>query len=520
MAKSCVRVGSSANWRLEPGVRRLPVASGSGTVPCVSILGAEVVVIGAGSSGAVMAARLAAGGVDVMLVEAGPDYGPFAAGRWPAELLDAAGLATTHDWGYHSGDRWVFERARVLGGCSTHNGAIAAVGHRNDYDAWNLAGWTADELRPLFATALEMMRVRAYTLDEAGPFHAQCLVAARSAGWFVASDLCDLDANASFGLETVNVVDGVRWNTGFAYLDPVRGSQHLTILDRALVDRVAVGGDGVTVHVIRDGQPAAITGDTVVLAAGVYGTPTILQRSGIGDPEHLRGVGVTPVASLPMVGGNLHDHPMINAARMLSEDLRRSIELATAAGFVPEEQTLGKACSSRASDGVFDLHLFPVCASTQTTLTDGRALVEVACMTPRSRGAVLIASTDPEAHPLIDHRYLSDPDDHDVTVLADGLVMAEELLSQPALSDVLIPGPTRARDHASIRRDVQHYYHPVGTAPMGLDPAASVCDPRGKVHGVDRIIVADVSLMPQIPRANTNIPAVVIGERIAKFLLA
>ena len=98
--------------------------------------------------------------------------------------------------------------------------------------------------------------------------------------------------------------------------------------------------------------------------------------------------------------------------------------------------------------------------------------------------------------------------------------MAEELLSQPALADVLIPEPPRARDHAAIRRDVQHYYHQVGTTPMGLDPAASVCDQRGKIHGVDRIVVADVSLMPQIPRANTNIPAVVIGERIAKFLLA
>ena len=84
-----------------------------------------------------VAARLAEGGVDVVLVEAGPDYGPFTSGRWPAELLDAAALATTHDWGYHSGERWVFERARVLGGCSAHNGAIAAVGHRDDYDAWN-----------------------------------------------------------------------------------------------------------------------------------------------------------------------------------------------------------------------------------------------------------------------------------------------------------------------------------------------------------------------------------------------
>ncbi len=483
-----------------------------------------VVVVGGGSSGAVVAARLAAAGVDVALVEAGPDYGPLAGGAWPAEILDATALATSHDWGYESGPvegraPWVFERARILGGCSAHNGAIAAVGHRDDYDAWQLPGWSTDELRPVFATVLDTMRVSAYDPSEAGPFHARCLEAARSAGWFIASDLCDLDANESFGLETVNVVDGLRWSTAFAYIDPVRASPHLTIVDRAIVDRVEVTATGAMVHAVRDAAPLTLGCDTVVLAAGVYGTPAILQRSGIGDADRLRALGVTPVVDAPLVGRNLHDHPMINAGRELADDLRHAIEAATALGFVPEEQTLGKACSSLATDGVFDLHLFPVCASTQTTLTQGRALVEVACMTPRSRGRVHIASTDPEAHPRIDHGYLTDPDDHDLTVLRDGLVLAEELLSQPALADVLVPGPPRDLTSAAIRRDVQHYYHPVGTAMMGVDPAISVCGPTGRVYGTDRIVVADASLMPQIPRANTNIPAVVIGERIARFLL-
>ena len=140
-------------------------------------------------------------------------------------------------------------------------------------------------------------------------------------------------------------------------------------------------------------------------------------------------------------------------------------------------------------------------------------------MTPRSRGEVHITATDPDAAPRIDHRYLTDPDDHDLIVLRDGLVMAEELLSQPALADVLVSEPPRDLSAEAIRRDVQHYYHPVGTAMMGTDPASSVCDPAGRVHGLDRVVVADVSLMPQIPRANTNIPAVMIGERIASFLI-
>jgi len=158
-----------------------------------------------------------------------------------------------------------------------------------------------------------------------------------------------------------------------------------------------------------------------------------------------------------------------------------------------------------------------VCASTQTVLTDGRALIEVACVTPLSRGRVDIVSADPATAPRIDHRYLTDPDDHDITVLRDGLVLAEEMLSHPALADVLGRRVTDISDDAAIRREVAHYYHPVGTCAMGTG-ADAVCDETGLVYGFQRISVGDVSLMPRIPRANTNIPAVVIGERIAQFL--
>lgn len=486
--------------------------------------GTSVVVIGGGSAGAVVAARLAASGTDVVLIEAGPDYGPLADGRWPAEILDATALATTHDWGLGSGpvdgrDPWTWERARILGGCSAHNGAIAAVGHHQDYDAWGVPGWSTDDLRPHLETALQMMRVRAYTDDEATPFHARCIEAARGTGWHIASDLCDLDANESFGLETVNVVDGVRWNTSFAYLDPVRGSNRLRIEADTLVDRLERTSAGWEVATIGpEGRPGVIAADVVVVAAGVYGTPAILQRSGIGDPGLLHPLGLEVTVESPLVGTNLHDHPMINAGRDLAPKLRAELDAAMAQGFVPEEQTLGKACSSRATDGVFDLHLFPVCASVQTTLTDGRGLVEVACMTPRSRGHVAIVSPDPEAAPFIDHGYLTDQDGHDLAVLRDGLEMAEELLDHPVLADALEPAARRDLSDAAIRRDVQHYFHPVGTTPLGTDDRTSVCDPQGRVWGAPGLIVADVSLMPQIPRANTNIPAVAIGERIASFL--
>ena len=212
---------------------------------------AEFVVGGGGSSGAAVAGRLAEAGRDVVLLEAGPDYGALNGGQWPTELVDARQLALTHDWRYGTG-RWTFERARVIGGCSAHNGAIAAVGHRLDYDEWGLPAWTGDEVAASFAIVLDRMRVRAYTRDQAVPFHAHCLDVAEAMGLTIASDLCDLDAGESFGLETVNVVGTTRWNTAFAYLDPVRDRSNLRIVDAVLVDRFEPSDGAVALSELYD----------------------------------------------------------------------------------------------------------------------------------------------------------------------------------------------------------------------------------------------------------------------------
>ena len=480
-------------------------------------LAADIAVVGGGSAGAVIAARLAEADVDVVLIEAGPDYGPHGTPGWPADLVDATTLALSHDWGYGDG-RWTWERARVIGGCSSHNGAIAAVGHRVDYDAWGLPGWAADDVAPLFRTVVENMRVRVYGQDEVVPFHRHCLEAAEALGWRMISDLCDLDGNDGFGLESVNVVGRTRWNTAFAYLDPVRDRPNLRIVDRALVDRIAERPDRVEIHAIRDGQPLTVHAGRVVLSAGAYGTPAILQRSGVGDPERLRAVGVDPVVDLPGVGANLHDHPLVLVDRAIGADLQADIDAAKERGFLPEEQTLGKAVSSQAADGIFDLHLFPVLAADQTHEMHGRVAVVVSCVTPQSRGRVDIVSTDPEAHPAIDHDYLGDAAGHDVAVLRDGIAMANALLDHPAVADHVGAAVTDLTTDAAIRANVAHYYHPVGTAKMGDGPDA-VCDARGRVHGLDRVVVGDASLFPQIMRGNTNLPAIMTGERIARTLI-
>jgi choline dehydrogenase len=143
--------------------------------------------------------------------------------------------------------------------------------------------------------------------------------------------------------------------------------------------------------------------------------------------------------------------------------------------------------------------------------------VEVSCVDVRSRGVIHITSPDPASHPHIDHGYLSDPEGHDLAVMRDGLALAEQLLSHPRLAEVLGERITDMSHDQAIFDTVAHYYHPVGSCAMGDGPM-SVCDADGRVHGVPGLVVADASVMPQITRANTNMPALMIGERIARTL--
>ena len=491
----------------------------------------DVVVLGGGTAGCVVAGRLAAESeAEVILLEAGPDYGPRGSGAWPADLLDGGSLAASHSWGYDTGDlhplRGPIElpRARVIGGCSAHNGCIVAVGCPEDYDGWaHVVGnetWRADALRPLFARAIERLRVRHYAEEEIGPFHRACLDAAAALGLPRADDLDDLDGGVGFGSEPVNVEGGVRINTAFAYLDPARGRPNLRVVDRALCDRLAPDHEGVEAIAWRDGEELRVRASAAVLASGTYGSPAILLRSGVGEPEVLGPHGIPTVHSLPGVGRNLHDHPLVELDFGGSERLRAALVDAGAVGFVPEEQTLGKLRSSRAT-GPYDLHLIPV-AAPEHSLLAGRTLLAVGAMEPRSRGRLRLASTDPDAAPVMDHGYLSDL--HDVAVLVEGVERARELAATEPLRSLIGHeiAPGRGADlEDAVRQNHVHYYHPVGTCALGsADDPLAVCDVRGRLHGLEQILVADCSLMPVVPRANTNVPAVVVAERVADELLA
>jgi choline dehydrogenase-like flavoprotein len=498
---------------------------------------ADTVVIGAGTAGAAVAGELATGSEQsVLLLEAGPDYGAFADGRWPADLTDARAIPTSHDWGYTSGRQYgrrviKFDRARVMGGCSSHNGCAAIWGSRLDYDHWaelGNPGWSTEDLLELFRAGSERLRVRIPPRDQITPYQLAWLEAAPQAGIPLVADLNNLDESLGMAPSPANVTNGIRWNTAFAYLDPVRDLDHLTIAAGVLADRLLIRGTRVeAVCVIRNGQQATIKTRRVVLAAGTYGSPAILIRSGVGPEAEVRALGVGPVLDLPGVGRNLHDHPLVGLVYTGTPELEAAMAEFATRHWMPEEQTIAKARSLRCGGG-FDLHIYPVGGRAAHQRASWAWSLAVACLTPRSRGVLRLTSRDPAAAPLLDHGYLSDPDGEDARVLVDGIQVARELAAAPALAALLgkekWPGPgvlTADQVTDFTRTTVAHYFHPVGTCAMGpAGDSGAVVDARGRVHGLDNCYIGDASIMPVVPRANTNIPALVVGLRLASWLLA
>jgi choline dehydrogenase len=497
---------------------------------------ADTIVIGGGTAGAAIAGELAAKSTgSVLLLEAGPDYGSVDSGHWPADLTDARAIATSHDWGYNSGSQYgprviKFERARVVGGCSSHNGCAAIWGSRLDYDNWAALGnpgWSTEELLPFFRAGSERLRVRIPPRDEVTPYQLAWLDAAPSAEIPIVADLNNLDENIGMAPSPANIANGIRWNAAFAYLDPTRSRTNLTIAGGALTDRLEIRvGKVDAVRVIRNGRGATIKARRFILAAGSYGSPAILLRSGVGDPAELKKIEIAPTLSLRGVGRNLHDHPMVGLGFTGTWRLETSMVEFGRRRWMPEEQTIAKARTSRCSEG-FDLHMYPVGGPSPEGPAAWNWGLAIACMTPRSRGVLKLASADPNSAPILDHAYLTDPEGEDARVLVEGLQIAREFAAAPHLSALLgeekWPGPAiQSHDQIAefLRAKIAHYYHPVGTCAMG--PAHSrdaVVDARGKVHGLDNCYVADASIIPTIPRANTNIPALVVGLRITSWLL-
>jgi choline dehydrogenase len=487
----------------------------------------------------VLAARLAEAGEDVLLLEAGPDYGPPDSGRWPQRLLDPTLMPVEEvSWGYisacqHGTPDMALQRARVLGGCSSHNGCAAVWGHRADYDAWAVdnPGWSAAEVEPLFREVDKRLHVHIPAREDLTPFHQAVLDAASGAGYPFIPDLSSLDPEFGFAIGPVNIdpETRVRWNAGFGYLDPIRDLPNLRIVGETLVDRVTLDGRRVTgvVAVGPDG-PATIVAGRVILAGGAYGSPLVLLRSGIGAGDELKEYGIDVTHDLPGVGRNLQDHPAIGVRYEAKPETIAALEAFIAAGGLPrEEGTIGLARSSRC-EGPYDLHLYPI-ASRPFGGKGWRIHISSALMSPRSRGSIRLnptAPTDPEAAPVIDTNYLADPEGYDLDALTDALMLCRDLGAQPTMA-ALFEGEAKSGPAVSSRdeirdwilRNASHDYHPACTCRMGpaSDPAA-VVDTSGRVHGLDGLMVVDASIMPHVTLANTNLPTFVGAEKIARDL--
>jgi choline dehydrogenase len=465
----------------------------------------DVVVAGGGSAGCVVAARLSEDpGCSVCLVEAGPDYGRYAEGHWPADLLNATELAFSHSWERHDPADRSQLRARVLGGCSAHNACAMLPGAPADYDAWG-HDWDAASLEPFLRSADRAMGTRRFSPDELAPVSRAVLAAAEELGLDVLADASQAGPGA--GPFPVNAAGSVRWNAAFAYLDPARERSNLTILSEALADRVVVEQDrAVGLVAKRAGREEELRAGRVVLTCGAYGSPAVLLRSGIG-----------PERGLP-VGENLSDHPGIGVGWLATERLQA--ETARHAGEQPlfMAQVVVKGRSSRCADDIWDLHVFPATEPAKDELGHPTGSFELSAavfaMAPCSRGSVRLGGPDPETPPVVEHGFLSDP--ADAAVLVDGLELVRRLGETRALRDYAAK-ETRPGSETDLERyvheSVRGYFHPAGTCALG-----SVVGEDGAVLGLDGLYVADASVIPAVPRANTNLTTLAVAERIAAGL--
>jgi choline dehydrogenase len=439
----------------------------------------EVVVVGGGTAGCVLAARLSEDPArTVCLVEAGPDYGPLADGRWPADIVDGRWLALdSHRWEQDDPDDRSQARARILGGCSAHNACVVLRGADADYDEWG-PGWSAGDLRPYLDRAERALATRVLNAAELHP-------------WFVAFAEA---AGADAIIHPVNMTeDGVRWTAAFAYVDPARDRPNLTIRADTLVDRVALDSDRASGLETSAGR---LDAETVVLAAGAYGSPGVLLRSGIG-----------PQSGLP-VGEGLLDHVGTGIGWEPTEALRADWD-----AFVRDEPlTMAgvtiEARSRQCADGVCDLFLFPAA-------DPGYEISAAAfAMKPRSRGRVALTSSDPRAPLRIEHGFLTD--EADIPILVEGFERLRELGRSDAVRRYAARETRPGADvdaEAHVRATARGFFHPTGTCALG-----SVVDDRGRVFGYEGLVVADASIMPTIPRANTNLTTAAIAEKLSELI--
>ncbi|WP_019631059.1 GMC family oxidoreductase [Actinomadura atramentaria] len=510
----------------------------------------DYVVVGAGSAGAALAARLSEDtAAQVVLLEAG---GPDARQEIRVPAAFPKLFKTPYDWDFTTapqaaldGRELYWPRGRILGGSSSMNAMMWVRGHREDYDGWGVPGWSYDDVLPYFR------RLEGRVGGNAGAVYGtggpqtvseqrdpnettRAFLAACAARGIRRLPELNGPSNEGCALTPVTQRRGRRWSTADAYLRPARRRPNLRVVTGAHVSRVVIE-DGRATGVEYGGRIVRARRE-VVLAAGAVGSPHLLMLSGVGDPDGLRAAGVEPVAALPGVGRNLRDHLAIMVLRhatrpvtLTGADTLPNIARYLLARRGPLTSNVGEAVVFAKSDPALpapDLELIfapvPFVAHGLTPPTEHGLTVGVVLLRPESAGTIALAPADPAGAPVIDPGYLTAG--ADLPRLLHGIALAEELLATEPLARhagaPLAPYDGTAdpdRLAAYVRANCETLYHPVGTCRMGTGDDA-VVDPELRVRGVAGLRVADASVLPEIIRGHTNAPAIMVGERAADLI--